>query len=51
LRADDATRKSRALLTAAQREQEEWDAHGPVSGTPENASKTDAKPETKHDHH
>lgn len=51
LRADDATRKSRAMLSAAQKEQEKWDAYGPVSGTPEDAPKTDAKPEKKHDHH
>ena len=50
LRADDTTRKSRALLSAAQKEQEKWDAYGPVSGTPENAPKTNAKPEMKHDH-
>ena len=51
LRADEATRKSHALLSAAQREQEHWDAYGPVSGTPETAPKTEAKPEMKHDHH
>ena len=50
LRADDTTRKSHAMLSAAQKEQEHWDAYGPVSGTPENAPKTDAKPEMKHDH-
>ena len=43
LRADDATRKSHALLSAAQKEQERWDAHGPVSGTPEDAPKTEGK--------
>ena len=51
LRADDATRKSRTMLSAAQKEQEHWDAHGPVSGTPEDAPKTNAKPEMKHDRH
>ena len=51
LRADDATRKSHALLSAAQKEQERWDAHGPVSGTPEDAPKTSTKPEMKHDQH
>ena len=51
LRADDATRKSHALLSAAQKEQEHWDKYGPVSGTPEDAPKTNAKPEMKHDHH
>jgi hypothetical protein len=46
------TRKSRALLSAAQKEQENWDAYGPVSGTPEEAPKTDNKPATKkHEHH
>ena len=50
LRTDDATRKSRTLLSAAQKEQEHWDAHGPVSGTPEDAPKADAKPKMKHDH-
>ena len=51
LRPDETTRKSRALLSAAQKEQEYWDAYGPVSGTPEDAPKTDAKPEMKHDRH
>lgn len=51
LREDDTTRKSHTLLSAAQKEQERWDAYGPVSGTPEDAPKTDAKPEKKHDHH
>ena len=51
LRADEATRKSHALLSAAQQEQEQWDAYGPVSGTPADAPKTNAKPEMKHDHH
>jgi hypothetical protein len=50
LRADDTTRKSHALLSAAQKDQEHWDAYGPVSGTPEDAPKTNAKPEMKHDH-
>ena len=48
LRADDATRKTNAMLSAARKEQEHWDAYGPVSGTPEDAPKT--KPEMKHDH-
>ena len=51
LRADDTTRKSHAMLSAALKEQEHWDAYGPVSGTPEDAPKTNAKPEMKHDHH
>ena len=51
LRADEATRKSRVLLSAAQEEQEQWDKYGPVSGTPADAPKTNAKPEMKHDHH
>jgi len=51
LRSDEATRTTRALLSAAQKEQEHWDAYGPVSGTPADAPKTDAKPEMKHDHH
>ena len=55
LRADETTRKSRALLSAAQKEQEKWDDYGPVSGTPEDAPKTDAKMdmknmEMKHEH-
>ena len=50
LRPDDATRKTRALLSAAQKEQEDWDAYGPVSGTPADAPKADAKPEHKHEH-
>ncbi len=50
LRPDGTTRKTHALLSAAMKEQEKWDAYGPVSGTPEDAPKTDAKPEMKHDH-
>ena len=51
LRADDTTRKSHALLTSAKNEQEKWDAYGPVSGTPQDPAKAEAKPETKHEHH
>ncbi len=51
LRADEATRKSHALLSAAQKEQEAWDQYGPVSGTPADAPNTNAKPEMKHDQH
>jgi outer membrane PBP1 activator LpoA protein len=51
LNPDDATRKTRALLSAAQKEQEQWDAHGPVSGTPENAPESGTKPKLKHEHH
>ena len=51
LRADEATRKSRVLLSAAQEEQEQWDKYGPVSGTPADAPKTNRKPEMKHDPH
>jgi hypothetical protein len=47
LRADDTTRKSRALLSAAQKEQEKWDAYGPVSGTPEDAPKPERKMDMK----
>ena len=55
LRADEATRKSHTLLAGAEKEQAHWEAHGPVSGTPEDAPKTDAKMdmkkmEMKHDH-
>ena len=49
LRADDATRKSHALLSAARKEQEDWDAHGPVSGTPEDAPKAAPKSGMKMD--
>lgn len=34
LHVDELTQKSRALLSAAAKEQKEWDEHGPVSGTP-----------------
>jgi hypothetical protein len=51
LRTDDATRRSHALLSAAQKEQEQWDAYGPVSGTPADAPKAGDKPAMKHDHH
>lgn len=50
LRADEATRKTRELLTAAGKEQDYWDEHGPVSGTPEEAPKANTTPEKKHDH-
>ena len=52
LRADDATRKTNAMLSAARKEQEHWDAYGPVSGTPEDAPEDapKTKPEMKHDH-
>ena len=49
LRADDTTRKSRALLSAAQKEQEKWDDYGPVSGTPEDAPKSGMKMDGKMD--
>jgi hypothetical protein len=51
LRADETTRKSHALLSAAQKEQEQWDASGPVSGTPEAAPKEGNMPGMKHEHH
>ena len=51
LRADDATRKTAALLSAAQRDQKHWDAYGPVSGSPEEEPKDNTKPEMKHEHH
>jgi len=47
LRPDETTRKTNALLSAAQKEQEKWDAYGPVSGTPEDAPKTDGKMDMK----
>lgn len=59
LRADETTRKSSTLLSAAQKEQEKWDDYGPVSGTPEDAPKPGMKMdgkmdmknmEMKHDH-
>ena len=51
LSADETTRKSAELLSAAKKEQMHWDDHGPVSGTPEDAPKSDSQPEVKHDHH
>jgi len=51
LRADDATRKTAALLSAAQKDQQHWDAYGPVSGSPEEEPKDNTKLETKHEHH
>jgi len=50
LGADETTRKSAALLSAAKKEQTYWDDYGPVSGTPEDAPKSDSTPEMKHDH-
>ena len=49
LRADDTTRKSNALLSAAMKEQEKWDDYGPVSGTPEDAPKSGMKMDGKMD--
>jgi hypothetical protein len=43
LRPDETTRKSRTLLSAAQKEQEKWDDYGPVSGTPQDAPKAGEK--------
>jgi hypothetical protein len=51
LRADDASRKTAALLSAGEKEQEHWDAYGPVSGSPAEEPKDDAKPEMKHESH
>ena len=47
LRPDETTRKSPALLSAAMKEQEQWDEFGPVSGTPEDAPKTEGKMDMK----
>ncbi len=47
LRSDETTRKSRSLLSAAMKEQEKWDEFGPVSGTPEDAPKTEGKMDMK----
>lgn len=46
---DELTRKSQAMLSAARKEQEFWDAHGPVSGSPEETPQP--KPEGKHELH
>lgn len=47
LQADETTRKSHAMLSAAQKEQEQWDDYGPVSGTPDTAPKTGDQMEMK----
>jgi hypothetical protein len=51
LQADDASRKTAALLSTAQKEQQHWDASGPVSGNPEEEPKDKAKPETINEQH
>jgi hypothetical protein len=51
LRSDDVSRKTATLLSAAQKEQEHWDAYGPVSGNPEEALKENTKPEMKNEQH
>ena len=51
LRPDETTRKSHALLSAALKEQEKWDEFGPVSGTPEDAPKTEGKMDMKNMKH
>lgn len=50
LAADEATRKTAALLSAAHQEQQNWDAHGPVSGTPVETASGNSQPEMKHEH-
>ncbi|HSI14237.1 MAG TPA: hypothetical protein VK961_19465 [Chthoniobacter sp.] len=51
LRADDLTQKTAVLLSAARKEQQHWDAYGPVSGSPEEEPKdTTTQPNMKHDH-
>lgn len=50
LSSDAVTRKTASLLSAAQKEQAHWNAYGPVSGTPEDEPKDNAKPEMKHEH-
>jgi hypothetical protein len=50
LSTDAMTRKTAALLSAAQKEQAHWNAYGPVSGNPEDEPKDTAKPEMKHEH-
>jgi len=51
LGADALTQKTTAQLTAAQKEQQHWDAYGPVSGNPEEAPKDNTPTDTKHEHH
>jgi hypothetical protein len=51
LRADEVSRKTTTLLSAAQKEQEQWDDYGPVSGSPGEMPKADTQPKTKHEHH
>ena len=51
LRPDDVSRKTSALLSAAQKEQQHWDAYGPLSGSPEEEPKSNTQPEMKHEHH
>lgn len=50
LRADDLTQKTTALLSTAHKEQQQWDAHGPVSGTEEETKDTTTQPNMKHEH-
>jgi hypothetical protein len=50
LRSDDATRKSHELLSASKKEQERWDDYGPVSGTPEDAPKSNTESGMSHEH-
>ncbi len=51
LRPDPLTRKSRALLSAAEREQQAWNQHGPNSGMADDAGQSGAKMENTHDTH
>ena len=51
LRPDEATLKTRAMLAAAAKAQQQWDEHGPVSGTPAEPgapTKPDAMPGMDH---
>jgi hypothetical protein len=51
LRPDPLTRKSHALLSAAEREQQAWNQHGPNSGMAGEAGQAGAMMENTHDTH
>jgi hypothetical protein len=51
LREDALSRKTATMLSTAQKEQQRWDAYGPVSGNPEDEPKDKNQGDMKHDHH
>jgi starvation-inducible outer membrane lipoprotein len=50
LQVDAITRRTSTMLSAAQKEQEQWDASGPVSGSADDGSHSAPATDSKHEH-